>query len=233
MIVVGTTLASFAMSIEDRWSSWLANAEAMVQSVEEPVQFFAAIETDARGVEPFQPLLQRLKEIGGEYWTFSLDDGRESISTANRLRHITMGQNLVVDYCTAPGVSHLLFMAADCRPPADALPKLLEVDHGLVGGHVGTYCLRGAEVPHLAHLQVQEHMATAAFVLIRRDVFKRLRWRWDAEDGLSDDPAYHKDAIELLGMPTYVRHDCIGQHYPVTIGPVETRYTKEAMKVIR
>ena len=98
MIVVGTTMAAFVMDQEDTWASWMRNAEA-VKSTHPEVQYFVAIQVDKRGLEPFQPLLDRLAEIGGEYWTYSLDDGRTSVTTANRLRHIVVGQNLVVDYC--------------------------------------------------------------------------------------------------------------------------------------
>lgn len=222
MIVVGTTLCGFAMSHPAVWGNWLANAEKLQALSPEPLHFFAAIEVDARGLEPFAALLERLKQVGGSYWTYSLDDGRTSVSTANRLRHITMGQNLVSDFCSTPGISHLLFMAADCMPPEDAIPKLLEVNHPLVGGEVKTYCLSGPTVLGYP-FPVEEHMATAAFVLIRRDVFKRLRWRWDAEEGMSDDPSYHHDAQNLLGVPTYVRKDCVGKHYPESIGAIETR----------
>ena len=222
MIVVGTTLCTFAMSDFECWSSWLSNAEALAANSPEPVHFFAAIEVDARGMEPFSDLIKRLDEIGGSYWTFSLDDGRTEITTKNRLRHITMGQNLVSDFCSTPGVSHLLFLAADCKAPDDAIPKLLEVNHPLVGGEVKTYCLHGNKVEGYP-FPLEEHMATAAFIFIRRDIFKRLRWRWDTEENMTDDPCYHYDAKDLLGVTTYVRKDCIGKHYPESVGGIETR----------
>ena len=60
------------------------------------------------------------EQIGGEHWTFSLDDGRTEVTTANRLRHITAGQNLATDRaCSSPDCTHLLFLAADLEPPAD------------------------------------------------------------------------------------------------------------------
>lgn len=223
MIVVGTTLCAFAMSHPLVWGNWLKNAEGLQACSPEPLHFFAAIEVDARGLEPFAPLIARLEEVGGSYWTYSLDDGRTEVSTANRLRHITMGQNLVSDFCTTPGISHLLFMAADCMAPDNAIEKLLEVNHPLVGGEVPTYCLSGPWVDNPKHIPIQNHMATAAFVFISREVFKRLRWRWDAEEGMSDDPAYHFDAKNLLGIDTWVRKDCIGKHYPECIPAIEER----------
>lgn len=235
MIVVATTVAAFAMDNPDTWGAWLATGEGLQEHSPVETHFFVAIEVDARGIEPFEPLLARLNELGGSYWTYSLDDGRTEVTTANRLRHITMGQNLCSDFATSPGFDWMLFLAADLRPPADAIPKLLALEHPLVGGEVPTYCLAGPTVMHHVDVakpaqprypkewDVQEHMATAAFVMAHRDVYTRLRWRWDAVAGMSDDPAYHHDAKTLLGIDTYVRHDCIGRHFPDAIGPVETR----------
>src|SRR5690606_951960 len=67
------------------------------------------------------------------------------------------------------------------------------------------------------------HMATAAFVLIRRDLLRKVRWRWDLDAGMSDDPCLHHDALVFHGVETLVRHDCVGRHWPEAIGPIETR----------
>lgn len=220
-IVVGTTLAAFVMDQPDTWQAWLRNHRE-IRASHPDVRYFAALELDARGLDPFSPLLDELAAAGGEHWTFHLDDGRSEVTTANRLRHITCGQNLATDFAVSVGASHLLFLAADLEPPGDCLPKLLEVDHPVVGGEVSTYCLSGPDVDGYP-FPVQRHMPTAAFVLIARQVFNRLRWRWDAEAGMSDDPCYHVDAWELLGVEAVVRKDCVGVHHPVRIGPVETR----------
>jgi len=231
-ILVGTTLCRFAMGRPELWSSWMANAQAMRESTDEPVEFFAAIELDALGRAPFADLIAVLEELalpGQEpFFMFTLDDGRTEVTTSNRLRHITMGQNLVTDYaCSRPDVTHLLFMAADCMPAADAIPKLIELDWPLVGGHIPTYCLDGPLIPFGPHrpegADVREHMASAAFIMLRRDLFTRLRWRWSLEEGMSDDPCLHTDAIRLLGIPTYVRHDVLGRHYPEVIPAIEQR----------
>lgn len=220
-IVVGTTLAAFATDDPDTSEAWLRNAEAIIASHPD-VRYFAALQVDARGLDPFRWVLRRLGDVGGDHWAFMLDDGRTEVTTANRLRHITMGQNLVTDYAVDTGASHLLFLAADLEPPADCLPKLLEVDHPLVGGECTTYGLHGHDVGGYP-FPVQRHMPTAAFVLIAREVFNRLRWRYDPVEGRSDDPCYHFDARTLLGVDALVRKDCVGRHHPDAIGPVETR----------
>lgn len=221
MIVVGTTLAAFVMDQEDTWASWMRNAEQIKASHLPGIKYFAAIQVDARGLEPFQPFLARLAAIGGEYWTYSLDDGRTEVTTNNRLRHITMGQNLVTDYSVAARATHLLFMAADCMPPDDCLPKLLEMGHKFVAPFITTYGLLGPDVDGYGY-RVMDAMPSAACMLIERSVFKRLRWRWDYEDG-SDDPCYWLDARELLGVRAHVRKDLLAKHYPEAIGAIETR----------
>lgn len=247
-VAVCTTLAAFAMDSEDCWGAWLYGAEqlrANASVVDTAVDFFCAIETDARGLEPFGKLLSRLAELDGNYWTYVLDDGRTEVTTANRLRHLCMGQNLCSDYASGPGITHMLFMAADCQPDPWTIEKALAVKHPVVGGHVSTYGLEGplatkttspfnpAEVAYPYEWNVQVHMPTAAYVMLERSVYKRLRWRWDIDEGMSDDPAYHFDCRTLLGIEAYVRHDMIGKHFPETIGAVETRHSDEQMKVHR
>ena len=246
MIVVGTTLHAFAMHNPDQSLSGLMHAEAIADSVDgHEVRFFAALETDARGRDVFAPLRRRLDDAGvghDEFW-FSLDDGADEITTANRLRRITMGQNLANSYAQEHGADWLLFCAADCAPPPDVLPKLLELDHPICGPEIPTYCLSGPEpmidsaFPGLGPLYpdfpVQEHMASAACILLARSVFAKLSWRVDRDEGWSDDPALWHDAQDLLGLPTYVRKDVIAQHYPECIGSMETRYPKHLRKVQR
>lgn len=229
-VVVGTTIPAYVMDQPDTWGSWLRNAEGMVRS-HNRTSFFAALEVDGRGLEPFRPLLDRFddlrtKGIHVDHFAFMLDDGATEITTANRLRRITTGQNLTNDYCRERGSDWLLFMAADCAPPEDAVPELLALNHPLVGGHVSTYGLDGPIVAKYVpeyRDQIREHMATAAFVMLGRKVFNSICWRWDVDNGMTDDPCLHRDAKELLGIPTYVHHGVVGRHYPECIGPIESR----------
>ena len=239
LVVVATTTAAFALSQPEHpeiWSAWLMHAERMIESWApteaapwRQVRFFAALEVDGRGILPFDPLLARFADVDAatgdghtDHWTFSLDDGRTEVTTRNRLRHITAGQNLATDYALSVGASHLLFLAADLEPDPDAIPKMIEVDHPIVGGEVATYGLHGPAVDGYP-FPVEEHMATAAFVMIRRDLLRFVRWRWDADAGMSDDPCLHFDARTFHGTETLVRKDCIGHHHPRVIGPIESR----------
>lgn len=237
-VVVGTTIPAYVLDQPDTWGSWLRNAEGMLEA-HPNTSFFAALEVDSRGLEPFRPLLDRFDDLRTkgatvEHFVFLLDDGATEITTGNRLRRITMGQNLVSDYCRSGDVDWLLFMAADCAPPADAVPRLLELDHPLVGGHVGTYVLDGPVVERYSGVHgdlIREHMATAAFVMLHRSIFNRIGWRWDRDMGMSDDPCLERDAKEFLSTPTYVHHGVIGKHYPETIGAIETRHTAEQRRI--
>lgn len=220
MIVVGTTLTTFAMSKEGAWSSWLENAKEIQQSVDDNVQYFASIEVDARGIDLFEPLLKRLEEVNGEYWTFTLDDKRTEVNGSNRIRHITTGRNLVHDYAIENDASHILFLDADLMPPENTLPRLLEMQHPIVGGEVGTYCLSGPTVDKYSY-PVQSHMNTAGFLLLDQQVYSRIKWRNTKH--MTDDPCFHRDAIDFLGFETYVRKDVVGQHFPIHIPPIERR----------
>ena len=228
MIVVGTTLAAFVMDNEDHWGSWMKNAEQVKEKYQQfgnwtDVTYFAAIQVDARGLEPFKPFIERLEAIGGTYWTYSLDDKRTEVTTKNRIRHITAGQSLVNDFAMSdPRCTHLLFMAADCMPPDDILPRMLEMDHPLCAPYISTYGLRGTYVEAYPY-PVMNAMASAAAIFIARSVFSGIRWRWDLDANMSDDPCFHHDALNYLHIPTYVREDCEAVHYPVAVGAIETR----------
>lgn len=234
-IAVCTTLAAYVMDQRETWESWIANADmirARAKISGHEAQYFAAIEVDARGLDPFADLLTALCSVSGEWWTYSLDDGRTEVTSHNRLRHLTMGQNLASEYANAGGFDWMLFMGADTAPPDDVIPKLLEADHPLIGAEVPTYCLGGPVVDGY-DFPVQEQMNTTSALMIRRDVFKRLRWRYDVDLGLTDDPAYQLDAQELLNVPSYCRKDCVAQHYPGVIYPIELRFPDRDMTVYR
>ncbi|HEX3539645.1 MAG TPA: hypothetical protein VHT75_04300 [Acidimicrobiales bacterium] len=249
-VLVGTTCAPYKTDDPRSVLSWLATVEELHATSD--IQLFAALEVDARGEEPHTALITELEEAGGVYWTFSLDDRAETITGRNRLTRICAGRNLVTQYGHDIGASHILFVDSDVTVPGDAVRRLLEVDWPIVGGHIPTYCLNGPKVeaidtalngdppqwaariandysfrhfdgrPFPEGADVREHMNTAGFLLVRRDLFLKLRWRWSLDDGLTDDPCYHADAA-ALGYPTWVRHDVRGRHFPEQIGPVDGR----------
>jgi hypothetical protein len=229
-------MAAFAMSKPHGWMPWLLHAARRREVSREngiDTRLFVALQLDARGVEPFTPLLDMLAELGGEHWTYRLDDGRTEVTMTNRWRHITVGQNLVFDYCQADlAVACLLFLAADTETPVDIIPRMWEMNHPLVAPYISTYGLRGEPVERFP-FPVEAAMASAACVFVRREVFRSIRWRWDAESQMSDDPCLHHDALTLLGIPTYVRHDIQAWHHPRAVGAYDTRFAPEDLKVAR
>jgi hypothetical protein len=194
------------------------------------VTFFAAPEVDARGIGHYGPLVSWLDDLraGGvlpALWPWSLDTGRQSVTTNNRLAHITMGQNLAKTYADNNDVDAILFMAADCAPPYDAIPKLAEVlDAGYlyVGAHIPTYCLAGSPTGP-DRLNLTDAMPSAACVMTHHRRTIALRWRADPDRNLSDDPAMARDIREVAGSTPVTRMDCVASHYPESISSIETR----------
>ena len=238
MIVVGTTLTTFAMSEgRELWCSWFHNHEEIKSTHD--VRYFAAIEVDGRGLEPFAPFIENLLLIGGDYWSFSYDDKRKSVDEVNRIRHIAMGRNVIQDYALSMDeagndVTHILHIDADMRVPDDTIPKLLEMNHPIVSGDVWeTYRLSGPRVEKYS-FPVEQHQNTAGFVMIGRELFRRVRWRADfgrfvqafddpeLQRPMTEEPCMYADTLEL-GFPWYVRKDLVGVHYPIQVPRLEDR----------
>ena len=258
-IVIGCTTVAYKMERDPMFSqAWLVNAERVAEEARaagHEVAYFAALETDARGLAPFAPLLHRFAELEGRgiattHWTFHLDDGAERLTTANRLRRICMGHNLVIEYALQAGADAVLFLASDTQCRDDVLPRLLELEVPVAASHITTYCLDGPKVdgpepskmrPHVppanwsaSGWDVRVHMETCACMLIRREVLDSgLRWRTDGPKGLTDDPAMHYDLYHLLGEQVYSRHDVLATHYPAAIPCIEGRHTDEERRYHR
>ncbi len=252
--VVGTTMAAYVTDDPDTSLAWLYSCEEMCAEAGrrgDTVEFFAALQLDGRGLEPFGDVIAELDrdDALGSYWTYALDDGRTEVTTANRLRHIVTGANLVNDYAMSVGADYLLFVHADCEPPADAPWKLAQCarDFGsrVVGGEVPAYNLSGPQVhpgdftnfsegfiprTNLVDYPVQLHMPAAALVLLDCVAYRALHWRY--EPGLTDDPCLYADAVNR-GYRPVVRKDVIGRHYPEAISAIEYRFPGRDMGVVR
>jgi hypothetical protein len=68
---------------------------------------------------------------------------------------------------------------------------------------------------------VQEHWNSAGALLVRREVFRWVRWGWDPAVGLTDDPSYQQAAEKMGFGMTWVRHDSLWHHEALT--PLEYR----------
>ncbi len=249
VILISTTTTGYKLA-GDRgyWSSWFDNAEAVKASVSDEVLFYAALEVDGRGLEPFGSFIDRMNEIGGVVETWSYDDGSTVRTTSNRLVRIATGQNFGTHYAMERRhCSHVLFVATDTIMPDDTLPRLMEMDWPICGLNISTYCQDGQtaqtvydgsnfERPEAVfehpEWDVRVHMQSAALLLVARPLFLRLRWRIDGDAGMTDDPCYHFDA-RALGWETLVRHDVQATHYPECLGSMESRHSEADRAYVR
>jgi hypothetical protein len=243
VIVIGCTLAPFKLSRNsDGALRWLSNIENVIDSASPlPVELFAALEVDRRGLDPYADLLVRQEQllargISLTIWTFSIDDGEAIWRTGVRTRRVCAGRNLICDFALSkPGCSHVLFLDSDIVPDPDTIPKLRDLRWPIVGGDVPSYCLTGREVTARRYFHgidypagrrwvqgveqygypVAEHWNTAGFLLVERVVIEHVRWGWDETRGLFDDPWYADQVERIIGTPTLVRKDCIGDHEPL------------------
>jgi hypothetical protein len=206
--------------------SWLEHGAALSREAGCPLDYFLAVELDGRGEPHFSAQLARLAELEGTHWTYHLDkaphsDGYEVV-TAERFIRICMGRNLGIARALDTGASHVLFLDADARPPADVLPRLLEVDRPVVFAHTPSYCLNGPRAPGFpSSMDVRVHGDSLACVLVQREVVCRVGFGWDPDEGLSDDPRFWRDVQAAgFGVPL-TRHDCLVRHPPLV--PLEAR----------
>lgn len=225
-VLVASTTTAYKTDDDRLIFSWLTHADTW-RAAGHP--FFCAVQLGHGRDHELKPLLDRLDQIDATVWRYSIDEGETTIKNAARLAGICAGRNLAHEYAQRdPDITHILFLDTDIIPPVDAIDRMLEVDNELVGLNVPTYCLDGppvhtsARVP--AGVDVREHeVQTAGCLMVHRDVFRILRWHWDLESGMTDDPCFERDARVLLNVPTWVRHDVVAEHYPACIGPFEQR----------
>ena len=245
-VLVGATIPAYLAEQPRTSLAWLDSAERM--SEQSNVEFFATLETDGRGLDPFQQVTRRLEGLGGSWWSFSIDTGEEEITTQNRLSRICAGRNLIIDRALADAeCSHVLFLDADVQVPADSVERLLSLDWPIVGGNVPSYCLDGPRLRweqrdngwygHLPHghmplegetvgpfphrRDLREHWNTAAVLLVARELFRVVRWGYDDVDGGQSDDPWFAERCRMLGWPTIVDHDLSCAHTPLV--PLEAR----------
>lgn len=247
--VIGTPLVAWKCDKKEHLS-WIADRLEICKRFPN-VKWFAAFELDSRGIEPFAEVIAALKEVNGDYWTYSINDMQAAVTSGNRWIRIETGRNLIREFaqrvrvtsghhwgedCTelnhgVVNYTAVLYVDSDISIDADIVEKMLEVDRPLVGADVPSYCLSGPVV--MEDPRIEEHWTTAGCLLVNAPAFYDLPWYHNSYLNLSDDPTFQsmaermmrREGIENLSVPygmTWVRKDVQAKHHG-NLSPVEQR----------
>lgn len=143
-----------------------------------------------------------------------------------RLLGIVTARNMAIDYALSVGADYLLFIDSDVFPDPEGLQHLLDLDVPLCGGYVPG---RGAHshvhyvgagkrgiLPHSEDV-IECDWGTCGYMLIKREVFGRLRFRWgddpdDPMNFLSEDPAFCLDWARFSGKGFLIDKRATARH---------------------
>lgn len=225
--VIGTPLVPWKVE-QNEHDAWLTNNED-IRSTFPNVKYFAALELDHRGIEPYEEFIKKLKEIDADYWTYSINDFEEVVNSNNRWIRIETGRNLIREYAqrgkNTNGSSEIipydaiLYLDSDIIMYPKAIEGMFEVDRAMVGVDVPAYGLRGSLVNSIP--RIEEHWTTAGALLVNSPACWDLPWYHNIHMGLSDDPTFQYLGARLYGQ-TWVRKDINVFHIGKLI-PVEHR----------
>lgn len=134
-----------------------------------------------------------------------------------RLHPIMIGRNMTIQAAQLLKASHLLQVDADVIVPVDSIQRLLAIDRPLAGGMVPGRGAHGSawygkqpppetRTPGLRPNLVEMEYCTCGFLMIRKEVFDRLKYRMGPHNKveaayLSEDPAFGTDAHDVWGFP--------------------------------
>lgn len=227
-LVIGTPLVGWKAD-KGEHTAWIENRLSILEKFPN-VKFFSAFELDSRGIEPFVDLINLLKEVNGDYWTYTINDMEESVTSGNRWIRIETGRNLIREFaqrsrkmsghhwgedCTeinhgAVNYEAILYVDSDMYVDVEIIEKLLEVDHPVVSVDVPAYGLKGKAVN--TDPRIEEHWNTAGMLLVNAPAFYDLPWSHNSLLNLSDDPAFQYHATRLGYGQTWVRKDIKAKH---------------------
>jgi len=247
--VIGTPLVGWKAD-RDEHLSWIKQHAAIMEMFPN-AKWFAAFELDHRGLEPFSEIIDILKIVRGDYWTYTINDMEDVVTYKNRWIRIETGRNLIREFAQrhrkmaghhwgedTNEINHgsvsyeaILYVDSDNFLDEKIIAKMFEIDRPLVGVDVPQYGLSGKVVN--VNPRIEEHWTTAGMLLVNSPAYYDLPWHHNAYLNLSDDPAFQsmaerlkrREGVENLedtyGM-TWVRKDIKSQHMGELI-PVENR----------
>lgn len=226
--VIGTPLVGWKVDRGEHMA-WLQSRKVILEKFPN-VKFFASFELDSRGTEVFSEVINALKEVNGDYWTYTINDMEDVVTSGNRWIRIETGRNLIREFaqrhrkmsghhwgedCTEQnyGVVNyeaILYVDSDMFVDVNTVEKLFEIDHPIVSVDVPAYGLKGEVVN--ANPRIEEHWNTAGMLLVNSPAFYDLPWSHNSLLNLSDDPAFQHHAVRLGYGQTWVRKDVKANH---------------------
>jgi len=184
--------------------------------VEEPAINCIYLNVESRSFINYDYALEVLHHYArnGRFWDFDICAITSSWHTPPqydqdqaRLSRIIIARNMAIEYAIFRQATHLLFVDSDVVIHPGGVQKLLELNKPISGGvvpgrgeHRHANYIFGGHGTENGCLQVRH--GTAGYMLIRNDVFTRLRFRQGPHPTventwLSEDPAYAADAAAL------------------------------------
>jgi len=166
---------------------------------------------------PWSLDLWRWGTVAGKLWRAQPQYDQDQA----RLAPIAVARNMCRTFAHATGASHLLFIDADVIPPSDVIPKLLAMDHCLVGGVVpGRGCHSKCQYifgeqrrfDHNGIQVIEVDHGTCGCMMIERRIFNDITFRYSNDDGLSEDPAFTHDVKRVFGENMWLREDVVCTH---------------------
>lgn len=202
-ILVGCTLVPWKCE-KNEHLDWLKNS-LEIKNKFSNIKFFVSLEVDSRGLNPFLDVLRMLGAIGGEYWTFNINDHRKKVTSQNRWIRMETGRNLIREFAQdgtwpedgrEPGpitkYSSILYIDSDIELKLEHLEKMLKIDSPIVGVDIPKYKLNGN--------------ASIAMLLINAPAYYDLPFYHNKYEMINDDKKFIKTAEEKYGK-IYVIND--------------------------
>lgn len=95
-LLIGTTLVPWKCEKKEHLD-WLYDRKKIVNKYKN-TKFFASLEVDSRGLDPFMDVLRMLGEVNGEYWTYQINDHIKTVGSQNRWIRMETGRNLIREF---------------------------------------------------------------------------------------------------------------------------------------
>lgn len=144
-LLIATVLVAWKCE-KNEHLDWLIDKEQIKKDFPD-TKFFAALEIDKRGIDPFMDVLRNLGSIGGEYWTYSINDHIKHVGSQNRWIRIETGRNLIREFAQRntwqqdaleqklePIIDYdaIIFIDSDIELTSDMIKQMIAMDKDVV-----------------------------------------------------------------------------------------------------